>query len=116
MTVDWSQGRGSVGATTTETFEAQVLAADRPVLVDFWAGWCAPCKQVAPVVAQLAADFPERLAVVAVDVEGNPVLAQRYRILSVPQLLLFNRGEVVRTIVGARPRSFILRELDEFVG
>ena len=108
--------QGLVGVASDDSFEAQVLGAERPVLVDFWAAWCAPCKQVAPVVAQLAADFPEQLTVIAVDVDSNPKLAERYGIMSIPQLLLFSGGQVVKTIMGARPRSLILRELAEYIG
>jgi len=107
---------GEVRVAGEESFESLVLNSDRPVLVDFWAAWCAPCKQVAPVVAQLAAEFADQLAVVAVDVDANPNLTERYGIMSIPQLLLFESGQEVKRIVGARPRSLILRELAGYVG
>ena len=105
-----------VGSATDASFGERVLASETPVLVDFWAAWCAPCKQLSPVVAALGAEFAGRLRVLAVDVDSNPGLVARYGIRSIPQLLLFSGGTLVKTIVGARPRSLILREIEPHIG
>ena len=102
----------SVPMTTDATFAGDVLAADRPVLVEFTADWCPPCKMIAPVLAQIARDEADRLGVVAIDVDTNPETARRYQVLGMPTLLLFVAGEPVLQLVGARPRAAILRELE----
>lgn len=102
----------SVPVTSDATFATDVLAADRPVLVEFTAAWCPPCKMIAPVLAQIARDEAERLAVVALDVDANPETTRRYQVLGMPTLLLFVGGEPVMQLVGARPRAAILRELE----
>jgi thioredoxin 1 len=102
----------SVPATTDATFAADVLAADRPVLVEFTADWCPPCKMIAPVLAQIAADEADRLKIVSLDVDQNPDITRRYAVLGMPTLALFVDGEVVSQTVGAKPRAAILRELE----
>lgn len=88
-------------------FDQVVLAADRPVLVDFQAAWCAPCRAIAPVIETLAIDYADRLTVATVDVDENPGLAQRYSVRSVPTVMLVADGEVQRVFVGARsPREY----------
>ncbi len=101
-----------VPATTDATFATDVLAADRPVLVEFTAEWCPPCKMIAPVLDQIARDEADRLAVVSLDVDANPETTRRYGVLGMPTLALFIGGEVVSQTVGARPRAAILRELE----
>jgi thioredoxin 1 len=101
-----------VPATTDATFAADVLAADRPVLVEFTADWCPPCKMIAPVLAQIAADEADRLKIVSLDVDQNPEITRRYAVLGMPTLALFVDGEVVSQTVGAKPRAAILRELE----
>lgn len=98
--------------TTDATFAEDVLQADRPVLVEFTADWCPPCKMIAPVLAQIARDESDRLKVVAIDVDANPETTRRYGVLGMPTLVLFTGGEVVSQTVGARPRAAILRELE----
>jgi thioredoxin 1 len=89
---------------TDETFESDVLKADKPVVVDFWAPWCGPCKAVTPVLEQLA-EASANVEFVKVDIDENPVIASRYDVLSIPTVILFDGGEARETLVGARPRA-----------
>ncbi|MGH3549534.1 MAG: thioredoxin family protein [Pseudonocardiaceae bacterium] len=102
----------SLTTTTDAGFADDVLASATPVLVDFTAAWCAPCRMVAPVLEQIASDESERLHVVSIDVDANPVTTGNYRIMSMPTLALFIGGEVVAQLVGTRPRTAIMRELE----
>jgi thioredoxin 1 len=102
----------SLTTTTDSAFATDVLGSPTPVLVDFTADWCPPCKMVEPVLEQIAADEAGRLKVVSVDVDANPVTTLNYGILSMPTLALFIGGEVVAQLVGARPRTVIMRELE----
>src|SRR4051812_20117313 len=97
---------------TDASFEAQVLEADVPVLVDFWAAWCPPCRVMHPVLAELAAERDD-LRVVSLDVEANPETTARYGVLAMPTFLLFRGGVPVLSLVGARPPRRLRRELDE---
>ncbi|MCX4474680.1 thioredoxin [Micromonospora sp. NBC_01655] len=94
-------------AVTDATFAETVLAADRPVVVDFWAEWCPPCLAVSRSLAELAGEFGERLRVVTVDTDENPATARAYGVMSMPTLLMFRGGEVVGSIVGARPKNHL---------
>ena len=100
---------------TDETFEADVLKNDKPVLVDYWAEWCGPCKMVAPVLDAIAEEHGDKLDIVKLNVDENPVITQRYGILNIPTLGVFKNGEVVKELVGARPKSALLRELADFL-
>jgi len=100
---------------TDETFEADVLKSDKPVLVDYWAEWCGPCKMVAPVLDAIAAEHGDKLDIVKLNVDENPVVTQKYGILNIPTLGVFVGGEVVKELVGARSKSALLRELAEFI-
>jgi thioredoxin 1 len=107
-----------VGATknvTDASFEADVLKSEKPVVVDYWAEWCGPCRQVSPVLEEIAAEHADKIEVVKLNVDENPVTSQRYRILNIPTLSVFKNGEVVKEIVGARPKSALLRELADFI-
>jgi thioredoxin 1 len=103
-------------AVTDASFTTDVLQADKPVLVDFWAEWCGPCRQVAPVLEEIAGENPDKLTVVKLNIDENPETARNYQVMSIPTMAVFNKGEIVKTIVGARPKAAILRELSDFVG
>ena len=96
---------------TDANFEAEVLKSEVPTLVDFWAVWCGPCKQIAPMVDALAEDYKGRVKVAKLDVDHNQVMAQQYGVRSIPTLLIFKGGKVVGQMVGAMPRSKLETEL-----
>ncbi len=91
---------------TDATFEQEVLRSDRPVVVDFWAPWCGPCRVIGPILDQLAAEHSDRATFVKLNVDDNPATGARYHVLSIPTVILFEGGEPRETIVGARPRSY----------
>jgi len=100
---------------STSTFDEQVLGADKPVLVDFWAEWCGPCLRVAPVLEEIAGEQAEQLTIAKVNVDDNPELAQRYHVMSIPTMLVFSGGEISKKLVGAMGKTQLLQELDEFL-
>jgi thioredoxin 1 len=106
---------GVTRAVTDATFEDEVLKSDKPVVVDYWAEWCGPCRQVAPVLEEIATEHADKIEVVKLNVDDNPETSRRYRILNIPTLSVFKDGEVVKEIVGARPKSALLRELADFI-
>jgi thioredoxin 1 len=95
------------------TFTKLVLRADKPVLVDFWAQWCPPCHQIVPILKQIAVERADRLIVVKVNSDENPAISSKYRVMALPTLMLFHRGELVWSVVGARPKAKLLKELDD---
>jgi thioredoxin 1 len=100
-----------VKQVTDANFDAEVLKSDLPTLVDFWAVWCGPCKQIAPTVDALANDYQGRVKVAKVDVDHNQIVAQQYGVKSIPTLLIFKGGKVVSQMVGAMPRGKLEAEL-----
>ncbi|WP_432510214.1 thioredoxin [Kineococcus sp. SYSU DK001] len=103
-------------AVTDDSFDVDVLQSDKPVLVDFWAPWCGPCRQVAPILEEIAAEHGEKITVVKVNTDENPRIAAKYGVTSIPTLNVYSGGEVVKSIIGARPKPALLKELAEFVG
>lgn len=95
------------------TFDQVVLAADKPVLVDFWAEWCPPCHQIVPVLAAIAEERKDQLTVVKLNSDENPGISSRYRVMALPTLMLFHRGELIWSVVGARPKARLLKDLDD---
>ena len=95
----------NVSEVTDATFEQDVLQADRPVVVDFWAPWCGPCRVVSPILDDLAAQHGERMTFLKMNVDDNPVTAARYNILSIPTVILFEGGEPKQAVIGARPKT-----------
>jgi thioredoxin 1 len=101
---------------TDASFDADVLNSPKPVLVDFWAEWCGPCKIVAPILEDIASEQDEKLTIAKLNVDENPHVAQRYGVMSIPTMVLFVDGAEKRRLVGAMPKRNILMELDEYLG
>ncbi|MBB5913787.1 thioredoxin 1 [Nocardia transvalensis] len=97
---------------TDATFAQDVLGSDKPVLVDFWASWCGPCKMVAPVLEEIAASHGDKLTIAKVDADANPETSKDYGILSLPTMILFSGGQETKRIVGAKGKAALLRELE----
>jgi len=106
---------GATKTTTDASFTADVLQSDKPVLVDFWAEWCGPCKMVAPVLEEIASENGEKLSVVKLNIDENPSTARDYSIMSIPTMAVFSGGKIVKQIVGAKPKAAILKDLESFL-
>ncbi len=107
---------GATKTVTDATFDVDVLKSEKPVIVDYWAEWCGPCRMVAPVLEEIAQEHGEKINVVKLNIDDNPEVAQRYGILQIPTMNVFSGGELVKQIIGAKPKAALLRELSEFLG
>jgi thioredoxin len=102
-------------SVTDESFAADVLSSPRPVIVEYWAPWCGPCRQVGPVLEAIAAEYAGKVDVVKLNTDENPETMRRYGVMAVPTINLFSGGEVVKQVIGARSKSALLREFGEFL-
>jgi thioredoxin 1 len=100
----------AIKIVTDETFESEVLQSPRPVIVEYWAPWCGPCRQVAPVLEAIASEHADQVDVVKLNTDENPRVAQRYQVLAIPTVAVFSGGQVVRQVLGARSKAALLRD------
>ena len=105
----------NTAVVTDDTFATDVLTSDKTVLVDFWAEWCAPCRAVAPILEEIAGEHSDDIRVVKVNVDENPQTPAQYRVTGIPTMNVYKGGEVVKSIVGAKPKAALLSDLEEFI-
>jgi thioredoxin 1 len=106
---------GATRAVTDATFDVEVLQNSKPVIVDYWAEWCGPCRQVAPVLEEIANEYSDKIDVVKLNIDENPTVSTRYKIMAIPTMSVFKDGEVVKQILGAKPKAALLRELADYI-
>ena len=104
-----------VSAVTDDTFEALVVRANKPVLVDYWAGWCAPCRQIAPIIDELAGQFGDRMGFYKLDTNTNPRVPTEQGVLGLPTIQIFSGGEVVKSFTGGKTKAALIRAIEEFI-
>jgi len=100
---------------TDQNFATEVLASEKPIMVDFWAEWCGPCRAVSPILDQIATEHSDKIDVVKLNVDDNPETAMKYQITSIPTIKVFRAGEVVKTVIGAKPKPALEADLQEFL-
>ena len=100
---------------TTSTFDEVVRGSDKPVVVDFWAEWCGPCKMIAPILSEIAAEQSDHLAVAKLNVDDNPEIAQQFSVMSIPTLIVFEKCQPAKRLVGAKGKPQLMQELSEFI-
>jgi thioredoxin 1 len=105
----------SVSVVTDQTFDSDVLMSDKPVVVDFWAEWCGPCRMVSPILEELSNEHGDKVSFVKLNVDENPQVAASYRITSIPTLNVYSGGQVVKQIIGAKPKSAIINDLSDYL-
>ena len=105
----------SAKAVTDASFQSDVLEHDKPIMVDFWAEWCGPCRAVSPILDKIAEENADKLSIVKLNVDDNPATAEKYGITSIPAMFVFEKGQVVKKVIGAKPKPALEADLAEFL-
>jgi len=113
--IDWTNMADGIITLTSSSFDETVKSSNTPILVDFWAEWCGPCKAIAPVLKELSTELAGKVTIAKLDVDAHGDIAQRFSVMSIPTLLIFNNGEVQKRLVGAKGKGQLLQELAEFL-